>query len=345
VKQKKLIKIKYLFLANLLIFGFFALAYPSKSKAVENVDVDSENNFTTFVEINFEPPTENISVPTENISDPTSTENNFETSTENISFPTENNFISTSIENIFIPTSTENNFVPTENIFESTSTENNFISTSTESTSSEPNLISTSTENNFATSTENNFETSTENISGPTSTENILAISVENNFTTSTENNFESSTENISDPLENNPSDLNSLSFLELVPIIKEQFIDNGKKVIISSPDEYDETSPIINLPVRIEILEIFKNGQEDKIKIQWKNNNNQEMQFEAYDENENGYIDHVEWIVPHLSTQTFEIIYISKALRLDSNKNVIEDIYDLVKSQDQTFASLISCQ
>ena len=126
-------------------------------------------------------------------------------------------------------------------------------------------------------------------------------------------------------------------------PNISEQLTDNGKIVTVSSPDESDATTTTnyVNVPVRSEIPEIFKVGRENKIKIKWTNNGNEEMQFQTYDDDNDGLIDHVGWIVPHLSTQTFEIVYISKALKLDADKNTIEDIYDLLKSQDQNYANI----
>ncbi|MCU0653659.1 MAG: hypothetical protein MUD10_05375, partial [Candidatus Pacebacteria bacterium] len=125
-----------------------------------------------------------------------------------------------------------------------------------------------------------------------------------------------------------------------VTPTIDEQSVDSGKIITVSAPENSDGT-PVTNLPVRTEVPELFKIGQEDKIKIKWINNDDQEMQFTAFDEDRDGFIDHVEWVVPHLSTQTFAVIYISKALQLDADKNFVADIFDLVKSQDGNYASL----
>lgn len=100
---------------------------------------------------------------------------------------------------------------------------------------------------------------------------------------------------------------------LEPVSVV-EELIKNGKLITVSSPAGSVE-GDFLDVPVRIEIAEIFRVGQEDKIKINWTNNENQEMEFSASDEDGNGYIDHLAWIVPHLSTQTFEVILISDAL------------------------------
>ncbi len=56
---------------------------------------------------------------------------------------------------------------------------------------------------------------------------------------------------------------------------------------------------------------------------------------FNAYDFDGDGFIDNIEWVVPHLSNQTYEIIVITNAEHLDENKTFIEDIYEQVKARD----------
>jgi len=97
----------------------------------------------------------------------------------------------------------------------------------------------------------------------------------------------------------------------------------------------------LTNVLASTTIPEIYKVGEESKIKIKWQNNGDQEMSFFAFDTDLNGYLDYVEWTVPHLSTQVFEIIFISKAFQLDQDKNIISDIYDTVKEQDGNFATI----
>jgi len=128
-------------------------------------------------------------------------------------------------------------------------------------------------------------------------------------------------------------------------PVMTETDINKGKSVTVFATDQQQEQSPLTDVLAYSNIPEIFKVGQEDKIKIKWQNNNNQDMQFKAYDLNNNGYIDYVEWTVPHLSRQTFNIIYISKAFKLDQSKNIIEDIYNKVKSKDNIYANLTDGQ
>jgi len=101
------------------------------------------------------------------------------------------------------------------------------------------------------------------------------------------------------------------------------------------------QKTPLTDVLAFTNIPEIYNVGQEDKIKIKWKSNNNQDVAFHAYDLNNNGKLDYVEWTVPHLSEQIFEIIFISKAFELDENKEIVADIYDTVKTQDNTWATV----
>jgi len=63
-----------------------------------------------------------------------------------------------------------------------------------------------------------------------------------------------------------------------------------------------------------------------------------EEVNFSAYDLDEDGFIDYVEWNVEHLSNQTYEIIYITKAEHLDENYTFIEEVYEQVKEKDNNY-------
>ncbi len=67
-----------------------------------------------------------------------------------------------------------------------------------------------------------------------------------------------------------------------------------------------------------------------------------QEIPFDAYDLDEDGFIDYIEWVVPHLSEQRFDIIYITRAEHLDSNRTFIEDVFELVKARDDNWTEPI---
>jgi hypothetical protein len=119
----------------------------------------------------------------------------------------------------------------------------------------------------------------------------------------------------------------------------------NDKNETPSPEQEYqdclDSQPELTNVLAFTTIPEIYSVGQEDRIKIKWKSNNNQSMAFTATDTNNNGMLDYVEWTVPHLSEQIFEIIFITKALHLDKNLKVIDDIYNQVRTQDDTWVTI----
>ena len=54
--------------------------------------------------------------------------------------------------------------------------------------------------------------------------------------------------------------------------------------------------------------------------------------------------IERVEWLVPSLSNQTYElVIEISKAEHLDENRSFISDIYEQVKALDDVWSEPIN--
>jgi len=67
-----------------------------------------------------------------------------------------------------------------------------------------------------------------------------------------------------------------------------------------------------------------------------------QQVNFTAYDLDGDGFVDYIEWIVPYLSEQVYEIIYITKAEHLDETRNFISDIYEDVREQDDNWSEEI---
>ena len=67
-------------------------------------------------------------------------------------------------------------------------------------------------------------------------------------------------------------------------------------------------------------------------------------VNFSVYDFDGDGFADYVEWIVPHLSNQTYEVIIeITKAEHLDENRIFISDVYDEVKALDGNWSEVIN--
>jgi hypothetical protein len=142
-----------------------------------------------------------------------------------------------------------------------------------------------------------------------------------------------STVESIDITLEDNATEY-TIEYVTPAPISTEEDNSLGKEVVISGPSElnYEDILTYTNIP------EIYNVGEEGKIKIYWVENETY-IPFDAYDMDGNGKLDYLEWITPHLSTQTFQIILITRAVHLDSNKTFIEDIYDNVKDQDNVYA------
>ena len=73
---------------------------------------------------------------------------------------------------------------------------------------------------------------------------------------------------------------------------------------------------------------------------------NDQAYSVKFVDTNDNGINDQIQWTVPHLSEQNFVvqgIINATNAAHLDSNRNIISDVYEQVQSRDGIFTGEIS--
>ena len=75
----------------------------------------------------------------------------------------------------------------------------------------------------------------------------------------------------------------------------------NKKQVVISSGIHYKNVLAYADVPVE---------AKQESIKLYWVKNETRELfsDVEYYDTNDNGLIDRIQWVVPHLSNQTFEI-------------------------------------
>ena len=120
-------------------------------------------------------------------------------------------------------------------------------------------------------------------------------------------------------------------------PYVIEENLENGKRVKIIGPEDvhYENVLAFTELP---------QETSEGAIKLYHITNNSRIIvETTNYDNNDNGLIDYIEWIVPHLSEQTYElIIEITKAEHLDSNRSFISDIYEEVKEQDNIWSETI---
>jgi len=83
----------------------------------------------------------------------------------------------------------------------------------------------------------------------------------------------------------------------------------------------------------------------QNAIKLYWIQDNERVLfnNINYIDENNNNLIDRIEWVIPHLSNQTFEVVIeIIKAVHLDENKIFLNDIFNEVKSLDNIWSEPI---
>ncbi|MFH1801974.1 MAG: DUF2341 domain-containing protein [archaeon] len=114
-------------------------------------------------------------------------------------------------------------------------------------------------------------------------------------------------------------------------------FSEREKEVKISSPPDmhYQNVLSYTN------VSELT--SRKDAIKVYWKEAGRY-VDFEALDEDGNGLLDYVEWVVPHLSDQTFYVyIFIESAEHLDENRVFVEDVFEEVKELDDVWKEIPS--
>ncbi len=95
-----------------------------------------------------------------------------------------------------------------------------------------------------------------------------------------------------------------SIEYYTEAPVSEERQTKRGKIVRVSAPDHLNYTDVIASAAID----EMLSVSQEGGIKILWVENNSY-LNFNASDSDGDNKIDYIEWIVPHLSNQTFEII------------------------------------
>ena len=121
------------------------------------------------------------------------------------------------------------------------------------------------------------------------------------------------------------------------VPYAEEQDLENGKRVRIVGPDDVHYENVLAFTELNESLGVRSRNG----ISLKWVENGTR-IDYDLYDRDANGIYDYVEWIVPHLSNQTFDIIVITGALHLNSDRDFISDIYDDVKELDGNWSETI---
>ncbi|MBR9677594.1 hypothetical protein GOV04_05635 [Candidatus Woesearchaeota archaeon] len=118
-------------------------------------------------------------------------------------------------------------------------------------------------------------------------------------------------------------------------PTKKEEKISNHKKRITISSDVHYEN---------IQVYTTIRETRKGAAKLYWLVNNTKQLVNDAtyIDTNNNKLIDRIEWIVPHLSNQTYYVeINITDAEHLDSARSLITNIYDEVKEIDSVYYTI----
>ncbi|MCH7568810.1 MAG: LamG domain-containing protein, partial [Nanoarchaeota archaeon] len=113
-------------------------------------------------------------------------------------------------------------------------------------------------------------------------------------------------------------------------PIATEETTKRGKRVIVSAADElnYTDILAFTELTEEVAAKQIRLYRTTDGIREQ--------TEFASYDLNNNGLIEYIEWIVPHLSNQTYELeIVIIDAEHLDENRDFVANIFEYVNTTD----------
>ena len=121
-------------------------------------------------------------------------------------------------------------------------------------------------------------------------------------------------------------------------PYSEEEELENKKIVKIVGPEEVHYE----NVLAFTELSEDYGITNPQQVRINWIENETFLKPQRVGDSNENGIYDYIEWIVPHLSNQTFEIIVIVKAEHLDENRTSISDIYEEVAELDGNWSETI---
>jgi len=115
-------------------------------------------------------------------------------------------------------------------------------------------------------------------------------------------------------------------------PKKQETQVGRTKEVKISSPEGIHYENVLAFTEIEASSLHF--------IYVYWKEEG-KFVDFKSYDLNEDGLVDRIEWIVPHLSEQTFEVIIITKAEHLDYEREFIEDVYNSVYVRDDIWQEI----
>ncbi|MEK6908806.1 MAG: hypothetical protein AABX23_02005 [Nanoarchaeota archaeon] len=122
-------------------------------------------------------------------------------------------------------------------------------------------------------------------------------------------------------------------------PAVKENILDFTQKTLhVSSPADvhYENVLVFTNLSDNLELKD------SSSIVIEWVENNSILEVFSINDSNNDGNYDYIQWIAPHLSNQTFNIIVIIDAQHLNETYGFISNIYNETRELDNIWSESI---
>lgn len=136
----------------------------------------------------------------------------------------------------------------------------------------------------------------------------------------------------------NETEDVVEIEYYTDAPSAIEEESNRGKTIRVSGPDNVHYQ----NVLIFTELNESFGISSPEKVRIYWQENDSYLSVQNASDLDDNGIYDYLEFIAPHLSNQTFEIIVITNAEHLDANRTFISDIYPAVSELDGNWSEEI---
>jgi len=123
--------------------------------------------------------------------------------------------------------------------------------------------------------------------------------------------------------------------FYTEAPEATEQQVDGSRKLItISSPVHY------ANVKAYTAISPEAPASSVRLYHINSASGAREPVEFKPIDANSNGLADRIEWLVPHLSSETYElVIEVTKAEHLDASRHFVSDVYPQVSARDGSWS------
>ena len=117
-------------------------------------------------------------------------------------------------------------------------------------------------------------------------------------------------------------------------PVAEETMLSpNVKQIIVSSDVHYENITAYTSISPEVPAasIKLYRIVNEKRELVSGVN---------KFDNNNNSFTDYIEWIVPSLSNQTYElVIEIAKAEHLDASRSFVSDVYNYVRAWDGNYS------